>query len=354
MENCGRYAKKIGRQVAAALCFGLSVAACQTPPSSTTPDVTPANGVYTIALTAPSAGALPKCTSALSGTTAYVQSPASLWSCIANTWVPIPCTTVTGGAVAYSSATQTLLACVSGQWTVISLPTGPQGPQGPQGDAGPQGPPGPQGDAGPPGSLLKLSDAGANCPNGGQRIDVGRDTNGNGTLDDGEIEQTAYVCNGVSGGGGGCTGDADCQRTPNPCLRAGSCDPATHACMFPPVDCSAMNDECNQGACDVATGACVKFSINQDQVCAPSTVANCGNCVVAGGECAEDGVSSCTCTDFRCSGGSCQGSSAACTTACFRDTEGNACLGVGGLCASGDPRLGTCRQGVCGPPFMCE
>jgi len=116
---------------------------------------------------------------------------------------------------------------VQGQWTVISLPTGPQGPQGdagppgpqgpqgdagpqgptgpqgPQGDAGPQGPQGPQGDAGAPGSLLKLSDAGSNCANGGERIDVGRDTNGNGVLEDDEIEQTAFVCNGTAAPGGG-------------------------------------------------------------------------------------------------------------------------------------------------------
>ena len=40
--------------------------------------------------------------------------------------------------------------------------------------------------------------AGANCTVGGQRIDVGIDTNGDGTLEAGEIQQTAYVCNAVS------------------------------------------------------------------------------------------------------------------------------------------------------------
>jgi hypothetical protein len=106
---------------------------------------------------------------------------------------------VPAGAVAYSSGTQTLLACVAGQWTVVPLPQGPQGDAGPQ---GPQGVPGIQGDAGTPGSLLKLSDAGDSCPNGGERIDVGRDKNGNGALDDGEIEQTAYICNGKDGANG--------------------------------------------------------------------------------------------------------------------------------------------------------
>lgn len=155
--------------------------------------------VITIGLISNTTNGLPKCTSALAGTTAYVQSPASLWSCQAGSWIPIPCVGIGAGAVAYSSATQTLLACVSGQWTVVPLPQGPQGDAGPQGR---QGDPGAQGDAGAPGSLLKLSDAGASCPNGGQRIDVGRDKNGNGTLDDGEIEQTAYICNGKDGANG--------------------------------------------------------------------------------------------------------------------------------------------------------
>lgn len=41
--------------------------------------------------------------------------------------------------------------------------------------------------------------AGINCENGGVKIDSGIDTNGNGSLDDDEITATAYVCNGVDG-----------------------------------------------------------------------------------------------------------------------------------------------------------
>jgi hypothetical protein len=44
--------------------------------------------------------------------------------------------------------------------------------------------------------------AGANCPNGGTKIDVGDDTNNNGTLDSGEIKQTRYVCAGAAGTNG--------------------------------------------------------------------------------------------------------------------------------------------------------
>lgn len=44
--------------------------------------------------------------------------------------------------------------------------------------------------------------AGANCANGGTRIDTGDDTNNNGTLDSGEIKQTRYVCAGAAGTSG--------------------------------------------------------------------------------------------------------------------------------------------------------
>ncbi|MCA9675398.1 MAG: OmcA/MtrC family decaheme c-type cytochrome, partial [Myxococcales bacterium] len=41
--------------------------------------------------------------------------------------------------------------------------------------------------------------AGANCVDGGIRVDVGLDTNGNGDLDPSEITETSYVCDGAGG-----------------------------------------------------------------------------------------------------------------------------------------------------------
>ena len=53
-------------------------------------------------------------------------------------------------------------------------------------------------------SLVELSEEppGLNCPEGGTRIDTGIDDNGNGTLESGEIDETSYACNGEQGSEG--------------------------------------------------------------------------------------------------------------------------------------------------------
>ena len=108
--------------------------------------------VYSVELTAPAASALPKCTSSLAGSVAFVASPAGLWKCDAPHWEPLPCTDDEGGDVAYEAATQTLWACTPSGWNKVALPPGPPGPTGapgPQGEAGAQGEPG---EAGAPGT----------------------------------------------------------------------------------------------------------------------------------------------------------------------------------------------------------
>jgi hypothetical protein len=50
--------------------------------------------------------------------------------------------------------------------------------------------------------------AGANCASGGQKVQLGADVNGNGRLDDDEVQETRYVCNGNSiAGPAGATGE---------------------------------------------------------------------------------------------------------------------------------------------------
>jgi Collagen triple helix repeat (20 copies) len=197
---------------------------------ATPPEAVNAGSVYSAQILSNTVQGLPTCNASIAGQTAIVSSPPSVYSCVSNNWLQIPCTTLLSGAVAYASLSKTLLACVGGAWTPVSLPQGPQGPAGPQGPqgspgatgpAGAQGPrgndgamgvAGPAGAAGQPGpagtgSLVALvpEPAGANCANGGTKVEVGQDTNGDGVLEDTEITSVAYVCNGAPGGVAGFT-----------------------------------------------------------------------------------------------------------------------------------------------------
>lgn len=57
------------------------------------------------------------------------------------------------------------------------------------------------GGGGAPGAILGFSDepAGDRCENGGTRVDSGRDLDGDGKLDEGEVDATTYVCDGLDG-----------------------------------------------------------------------------------------------------------------------------------------------------------
>jgi hypothetical protein len=74
--------------------------------------------------------------------------------------------------------------------------TGPAGDEGPAG-MGTDGLPGQNGTS----SLVSISDEppGANCSNGGVKIESGTDDDRDGTLDAGEVDATRYVCDGDDG-----------------------------------------------------------------------------------------------------------------------------------------------------------
>lgn len=233
---------------------------CGQQPSSSSSIPAPVAGVYDVKIETTSPAGLPACNTKTAGETAIVTSTSTLESCIAGVWVPIPCTSLLGGDVAYDSAVASLWACTataSGtpQWTQITLPSGAQGPVGPQGPQGstgvqgaqgpqgaqgtqgaqgsqgatgaqgaqgaqgsqgaqgPQGTPGaqgaqgnpgapgaagPQGAQGAPGSQIQLTTEppGVNCPNGGERVDVGLPGDGGFV-----VQQTAYVCNSAPSSG---------------------------------------------------------------------------------------------------------------------------------------------------------
>lgn len=81
---------------------------------------------------------------------------------------------------------------------------GEKGDQGPKGDKGEQGDVGITGDSGKNGAAALVSVAdepkGENCTAGGKKIKTGLDVNGNGTLDEDEVdsENINYVCNGMN------------------------------------------------------------------------------------------------------------------------------------------------------------
>ena len=96
--------------------------------------------------------------------------------------------------------------------------TGAQGPQGIQGPAGTNGANGTNGQN----TLVKTTTetAGANCTDGGIKIEYGLDANSNGVLDANEIDAslTKYVCNGATGATGpqGSTGPQGIQGVTGP------------------------------------------------------------------------------------------------------------------------------------------
>ena len=94
---------------------------------------------------------------------------------------------------------------ITGTSPMLSVPYAlyaASGTQGPKGDKGDPGEIGPQGPTGPNGknALIRTTPeaAGANCANGGIKIEAGLDADGNGQLADTEINasQTKYLCNG--------------------------------------------------------------------------------------------------------------------------------------------------------------
>ena len=80
---------------------------------------------------------------------------------------------------------------------LAGCPSGAQGPAGPKGASGATGATGPAGAS----AAIRITAvaAGATCATGGQLVEGGIDTNGNGTLDDAEVTTSADVCNGDAG-----------------------------------------------------------------------------------------------------------------------------------------------------------
>ena len=136
------------------------------------------------------------------------------------------CGSATLGRLYYVASTAGFETCTSAGWAFVNL-TGPSGPAGPpgvdgvngtdgadgvdgvngtDGADGEKGEVGEDGDDGMDGmSALAVTTpetAGSNCADGGLKIEVGVDGNGNGALDSNEVSYTEYVCNGADGANG--------------------------------------------------------------------------------------------------------------------------------------------------------
>jgi hypothetical protein len=100
----GTRARSAGALPAAFALAGVLMAACTNAPSnaqSGDAKAPPSGDVYTVSVVAGTVVDLPVCAPSLYGTTAYVQSPVSLYTCQApGAWIAVPCLSDTAGAVA--------------------------------------------------------------------------------------------------------------------------------------------------------------------------------------------------------------------------------------------------------------
>ena len=152
------------------------------------------------------------------------------------------CGSATLGRLYYVASTAGFETCTSAGWAFVNL-TGPAGPSGPDGvdgvngtdgadgvdgvngtdgADGEKGEVGEDGDDGMDGmsalAVTTLETAGSNCADGGLKIEVGVDGNGNGALDSNEVSYTEYVCNGADGQDG--VDGANGSASPNTMLTS--------------------------------------------------------------------------------------------------------------------------------------
>ena len=131
----------------------------------------------------------------------YVASSADLPNCNSDTL----------GRLYYVEADTGFQTCTSTGWSFIDLtgPAGADGTNGANGTNGADGADGQDGADGAPGTdgvdghkaiaVTGSETAGANCANGGIKIEVGVDDNDDSALQASEIDYTSFICNGADG-----------------------------------------------------------------------------------------------------------------------------------------------------------
>jgi len=74
-------------------------------------------------------------------------------------------------------------------------------------------------------------------------------------------------------------------ETDDLCLTNGSCNAGT--CVQQPVNCAALNDQCNVGSCNPGNGACVATPINEGVACDDGDSCTAAACTA--GQCIDEG-----------------------------------------------------------------
>ncbi len=166
----------------------------------------------------------------------------------------------------------------------------------------------------------------------------------------GECHPVTGVCQAVAANEGGPCNDG------NACTDTDVC--AGGNCAGSPVDCSAEDDQCNQGQCDPASGNCVKVPANEGSGCTdgnPCTVAD----VCVGGVCMGS-PKDCSHLDDQCRQGVCVPLAGGCVAMAVN--EGQPCndglhCNVGEVCIAGDCANGgarDCSDGVACTDDFCD
>ena len=185
---------------------------------------------------------LPACGSSTLGRLYYVASTAGFETCTSAGWAFVNLTGPAGADGANGTDGADGIDGTNG----ADGANGTDGADGDKGDVGEDGmdgmdgSDGDRGDAGEDGmdgmdgmsalAVTTTEPAGSNCADGGLKIEVGVDGNGNGALDSNEVSYTEYVCNGADGQNGQNGADgANGSASPNTMLTSISA-PTLQAC----------------------------------------------------------------------------------------------------------------------------
>lgn len=134
-------------------------------------------------------------------------------------------------------------------------------------------------------------------------------------------------------------------RTGSPDGSTDSPTDATPADLCAGVDCSALDDACNQGYCVAATGECAAQPINEDMQCADTLCGELGPCGGFSSFCDEVGTAERTCQDLTCQAGACVvGPEYEDEQACERQTDGLTCDDTQNSCTPCGGFANTCDE----------